>query len=97
MIHFHGQTNQTESAPLYMTKLCKHFRHKIPVELEAEKAHAQFPYGECRMYADQQNIRFDCQVNDASKVEQMKEVIFSHLVRFAPKEELVIDWADGAL
>lgn len=97
MIHFHGQTNQTESAALYMTKLCKHFRHKIPVEIEADKAHAQFAYGDCHMYADQQNIRFDCRVNEAEQVDQMKNVIFSHLVRFAPKEELVITWGEGAL
>lgn len=91
MIRLRG-TAATTSASLYMTKLCKHFRHKITVEFDAREARAEFPYGLCLMYADEQALSFECQAQDDEAVAKMRAVVDDHLVRFASKEALQIDW-----
>ncbi|QLF93203.1 DUF2218 domain-containing protein [Pseudomonas sp. ABC1] len=93
MIHLHGGA-VTASASLYMTKLCKHFRHKISVEFDERQACAEFPYGRCLMYAEADRLRFDCQAQDAEALARMRAVLDDHLPRFARQEGLVIQWQE---
>lgn len=93
MIRFQGAA-ATASASLYMTKLCKHFRHKIAVEFDAHSADAQFPFGRCLMRADAQVLHFDCQANDIEAAARIRFVLDDHLVRFARKENLAIAWSE---
>ncbi|TBU94052.1 DUF2218 domain-containing protein [Stutzerimonas kirkiae] len=91
MIHLHG-TVATASASLYMTKLCKHFRHKISVEFDERQARADFPYGHCLMRAEPDLLRFECQAADAESLARMRAVLDDHLPRFSRQEGLVIQW-----
>jgi len=95
MIRFQGAA-ATASASLYMTKLCKHFRHKIAVEFDERSADAQFPFGRCLMRAEAQALRFDCQADDA-KAARIRFVLDDHLVRFARKENLSIAWSEDVV
>ena len=65
MIRFQGAA-VTASASLYMTKLCKHFRHKIAVEFDERSADARFPFGRCLMQADADSLRFDMTIGVAA-------------------------------
>ena len=96
MIRFQGAA-ATASASLYMTKLCKHFRHKIVVEFDERSADARFPFGRCLMRAEAQALRFDCQADDAEAAARIRFVLDDHLVRFARKENLSIAWSEEAL
>lgn len=91
MIRFQGAV-ATASATLYMTKLCKHFRHKIAVEFDEHQAWADFPFGSCRMYADAQGLRFACEAPDEDAAARIRAVLDDHLPRFARQEGLVIEW-----
>ncbi|SDH67640.1 hypothetical protein SAMN05216588_106163 [Pseudomonas flavescens] len=91
MIRFQGCV-ATAAASLYMTKLCKHFRHKIAVEFDAREARAEFPYGVCLMSADERALSFECLAQDDEAVARMCAVVDDHLVRFARKEALRIEW-----
>lgn len=95
MIRFQGAAT-TASASLYMTKLCKHFRHKIAVEFDERTADAQFPSGRCRMRAEADALHFACQAEDAVAAERIRFVLDDHLVRFARKEGLAIVWSEEA-
>ena len=95
MIRFQG-TATTASASLYMTKLCKHFRHKIAVELDERSADAQFPFGRCLMHAEADALHFDCQADGAEAAARIRFVLDDHLVRFARKEGLAIIWSEEA-
>lgn len=94
MIRFHG-TATTPSASLYMSKLCKHFRHKIHVEFDESSARAEFPFGLCLMQADKQALRFDCEAPSAEAAVRMRDVLDDHLPRFARKEGLTIEWHEA--
>lgn len=91
MIRFQGAV-ATTSASLYMAKLCKHFRHKIAVEFDEHQATADFPVGLCRMYADAEQLRFDCEAPDEGAAARIRAVLDDHLPRFARKDGLVIAW-----
>lgn len=91
MIRFHG-TAATASASLYMTKLCKHFRHKITVEFDDQHARADFPFGQCLMHADAQTLRFECQAEHDEAAKRIRWVLDDHLGRFASKDGLTIEW-----
>lgn len=93
MIRFQG-TAVTASASLYMTKLCKHFRHKIAVEFDERSADARFPFGRCLMQADADSLRFDCQADDDEAAARIRFVLDDHLVRFARRENLSITWSE---
>lgn len=94
MIHFNGNT-PTTSASLYMTKLCRHFGHKIPVEFDEQKARAEFPSGGlCLMRAEPDALYFECQAPNAEEVARIRAVLEEHLVRFAPRETLQFKWSE---
>ncbi|TBU97096.1 DUF2218 domain-containing protein [Phytopseudomonas dryadis] len=91
MIRFQGCV-ATASASLYMSKLCKHFRHKISVEFDEQQARAEFPFGLCLMRADDRTLRFDCEAPSEEAAARIRAVLDDHLPRFARKEDLSIDW-----
>lgn len=96
MIRFQGAA-ATASASLYLTKLCKHFRHKIAVEFDERQADARFPFGRCLMRAETQALHFDCLAEDAEGAARIRFVLDDHLARFARKESLAISWSEGAV
>ncbi len=84
---------ETTSAKRYLGQFAKHFAHKIPVELAEDNISGtvHFPMGNCEMQADaaQLTLRLDA-AKDA--MPQLMDVVVRHLVRFAFREELQINW-----
>ncbi|MGG2399238.1 DUF2218 domain-containing protein [Pseudomonas sp. SH1-B] len=93
MIRFQGVA-ATASASLYMTKLCKHFRHKIAVAFDERSATAQFPFGRCLMRAEADALHLDCHADDGEAAARIRFVLDDHLERFARKESLSIAWSE---
>ncbi|WP_133490509.1 DUF2218 domain-containing protein [Alcanivorax sp. 24] len=93
MIELEGQV-ETTRAPLYLTKLCKHFQHKVEVEFDEHQARVDFPFGECRLHADQRRLRIHGRVMDQAAAERMRYVIDDHLRRFARQEQPRIQWRE---
>lgn len=88
-------TIQTKAASSYIGKLCRHFRHKIETEYTDTTGLATFPAGTCTMTATPDHLLFDITAADSEGVEKIKGVLERHLVKFAYKEELVIEWNDS--
>jgi hypothetical protein len=82
----------TAKARTYMIQLCKHFGHKIPVTYDDTNGRIEFPFGVCRAEADADALTLTSLAADEAQLHQLKDVIARHLVRFAFKEELVIEW-----
>jgi len=85
----------TKAASSYIGKLCRHFRHKIETEYTPTTGLATFPFGTCAMAATSERLVFDITANDMESVDKIKGVLERHLVKFAYKEELTIDWHDA--
>ena len=82
---------RTEHASLYLKKLCRHFSHKVDTEFDDQNGIIRFPFGTCDLSADDQALHLHCQAA-GEDLEKLREVIDSHLVRFASKETLSLRW-----
>jgi len=76
----------------YLQQLCKHFAHKLPVTHDAASGRIEFPMGVCELAAEDGVLRLTCISPDAEQLARLEDVVARHLVRFAFREELVIDW-----
>jgi hypothetical protein len=86
---------QTSFAAKYVTQLCKHFQHRLPVTLEDAAGHIAFSIGGCRARADGNTLTLELEPADDSVVEQLQDVVIRHLARFAFREALSISWRDA--
>ncbi|RED44173.1 DUF2218 domain-containing protein [Aestuariispira insulae] len=93
--HFSHARVATASAEKYLRQLCKHFAHKVPVELDQQKARVDFPPGPCLMMADETALSFYCQGGSADGLARIQLIIDDHLKRFAWREEPEIQWGEG--
>jgi DNA-binding PadR family transcriptional regulator len=79
----------------YAAQLCKHFAHKIPARFEGSDGEIAFPMGTCRLHVEGEVLVLAVEGADAGAVARLEEVVASHLLRFAFREELAIDWQRG--
>lgn len=84
---------QTAFASKYLQQLCKHFAHKVSVTYDETKAEIDFPFGFCRMTAEEDALKIHCQTSEEGHLLRARTVIDDHLLRFAWKEELELVWA----
>jgi len=82
----------TPNAERYLQQLCKHFRHRRPVTYEERSGEIAFSVGDCRLDAGEGVLRLSLAAPDAPEMKQLQEVVERHLLRFAFREEMQIDW-----
>ncbi|BFO53565.1 DUF2218 domain-containing protein [Acidovorax sacchari] len=99
MITRHGRM-ATAEASRFLTRLCYHFRRKIPVEYDATRGDARFPWGACVLRADAGQLSFECSADDAEALSRVQHAIDSHVELFSRKSPMRVVWdapvhADG--
>jgi hypothetical protein len=85
----------TANASKYIQQLCKHWSHRLEVDLSEQKGVVRFPDAVVTLEAwpDDLSVTIDTQEKEA--VERMKGVVASHLDRFAFREApLKFDWSE---
>jgi hypothetical protein len=85
----------TEHASRYLQQLCKHFTHKRPVTFDEHAGAISFAVGACRLSAQTGTLRIALTAGSGEEMEQLKDVVVRHLVRFAFREDLAVDWQAG--
>ena len=87
----------TRSASRYLQQLAKHWSHKMTVAFTADEGTIDFPNGSrLQMRADSETLDVVLAVPDGEDAGRMREVVASHLDRFAFREApLTFDWRDG--
>ena len=87
----------TTSASRYLQQLAKHWSHKMEVSFTAEEGTITFPNGSLlAMKADTDTLDVVLTVPEGGDVDQMRQVVSSHLDRFAFREApLTFDWQSG--
>jgi hypothetical protein len=85
---------RTANAKRYLGQFCKHFAHKLPVELDPALASGQVKFGAglCRLTADEDRLTMDIGAESGESVAALQDVVARHLVRFAFREELSVAW-----
>jgi hypothetical protein len=80
----------------YVQQLCKHWAHKLPVELDGDTGVVTFVGAVATMKADGEVIEVSVRGNDHDQVDQLKDVVARHIDRFAFREApLTYDWVWG--
>ena len=87
----------TLSASRYLQQLAKHWSHKMEVDFTPEEGTILFPKGsKLDMRADSETLDIVLTVPDGEDTARMREVVSSHLDRFAFREApLTFDWREG--
>jgi hypothetical protein len=87
----------TANGAKYVQQLCKHWSHKLDVELSERKGVVRFPSATATMEASPDALLVTLESADGETLERIKGVVASHLDRFAFREEpLPFHWsADG--
>lgn len=82
----------TDKASRYLQQLAKHFAHKLPVSFDPAAGNIPFSVGECAMAAEEGRLVLTLTSPDAESLAQLESVVERHLVRFAFREELAVEW-----
>jgi hypothetical protein len=83
----------TPTPAKYMSQLCKHFAHKVPVTLDEDSGQIRFTFGDCDLKAQAETLTLTCIAPNADDLPQLQDVVARHLVRFAFREpDMQIDW-----
>jgi len=80
----------------YLRQLCRHFGHKVETSFEehGQSGHITFDGGRGELDAtDAEVLIATVTAPDAAAAEQYAGVIDRHLVKFAFREELTIEWS----
>lgn len=85
-------TVPTPNASRYLQQLAKHFGHKVPATFDAAAGEIAFPFGLCHLAAEEGALRLTVDAGDEAALTRLREVIASHLIRFAFREDLAVDW-----
>ncbi len=90
-------TVPTASARRYLGQFIKHFAHKLPfARLETNEAgEVSFPFGRCLLSANDEALRIGLEAAAEPELSQLRDVVERHLVRFAFRETLPIEWVAG--
>lgn len=81
-------TLSTANAAKYIAQLCKHFAHKVDVSHSEGHGECRFICGTAIMDADETTMRIRVTAPDEDQLKETQQVIESHLLRFAFREEL---------
>ncbi len=77
---------KTRHAAKYIEQLCRHWAHKLEVERSGNSGSVRFPTGVATMTASEDELIVAIKAEDEASVDRLREVVASHLDRFAFRE-----------
>ena len=80
-----------ETPRRYLSQLCKHFEHRLPVTLEESNGSIAFPSGVCVLRAEAEVLVMRVS-GEAEALPQLEDVVARHLRRFAFRSPPEIVW-----
>lgn len=86
----------TVNAAKYTQQLCKHWSHRLEVDLSEQRGVVRFPAALATFEPRPETLKVTIEGEEGEAVERMKGVVASHLDRFAFREApLKFDWLAG--
>ncbi|WP_262030683.1 DUF2218 domain-containing protein [Microvirga sp. Mcv34] len=77
----------------YLQQICKHWSHKLDVQLSENEGIVRFPAAVATMTASPDSLTVSLEAEDDETLQRIKGVVASHLDRFAFKEApLPFEW-----
>lgn len=85
-------TVTTDNASLNLKKLCRHFSHKAETQFDDDHGEIRFSFGTALLDAQPGELVMQGRSDSEKTLARLEEVIAGHLVRFASKESLTVEW-----
>lgn len=84
----------TPNAKQYLGQFVKHFAHKLPFVRHENNEHGEveFSLGLCTLDADETRLSIIVNAGTAEEIDQLKSVVDRHLIRFAFREDIAVNW-----
>jgi hypothetical protein len=76
----------------YLAQLCKHFQHKLPVDLAEDHGRITFSDGSCTLRTEAETLVLRVESEDAAALAKLEDVVARHLLRFAFRESPEVAW-----
>lgn len=76
----------TPNAAKYLEQLCKHFAHKVDVTRDETSGTVALGTGPTTLKADDTTLTIEVTATNAAELEEARDIIDRHLVRFAHRE-----------
>ena len=90
---YRSQSRIMASNPSRLIKrLCNHWRHKFPVQLDEQGGDIELPLGRCSLRANEGVLDAKLESTDRARLQQLQKVVADHLARMAGDEPLGIAW-----
>jgi caffeoyl-CoA O-methyltransferase len=87
----------TDRPERYIKQLVSHLGNRVPTELaEDGRGTITLRSGQCVLTADPSHLDMVATAQDAEALAEVQDVITRHLLRFAARDELVVDWAPSS-
>ncbi len=77
-----------------MTRLAKHFEHRVKVERTPTSALMTFPTGTGQMDANATTLTIVLAATSEAALTRYKQVVSKHLRQVAHDETIAVDWTD---
>ncbi|MFN3770382.1 MAG: DUF2218 domain-containing protein [Ectopseudomonas guguanensis] len=87
----------TDTPARYISRLCKHFAHKIAVSFDEQQGRIEFGAGVATLQAEDQGLRLQVESASSEDLQRLQDVVASHFERFAWQEALTLDWQPNAI
>ena len=85
----------TANAARYMRQLCKHWSHKLEVELAETCGTVRFDFGRAELCAEHDMLAVTVAGEDSGARDRLKTILAGHLDRFAFREApLTFEWTN---
>lgn len=83
---------ETSRASPYLLQLCKHFRHKREAIFDEGRGEIEFDGARCLLVAAGGTLLLRVEGAERATVEQIADVVGSHLERFGRRDRLRVCW-----
>ena len=84
---------ETPKSSRYLQALCGHFSRKTAADYDAHRGKVTFDFGHCDLQAEPDTLVLRAEADSEADLERVKQVIGSHLERFAAKDDLKVQWS----
>ncbi|WXL25149.1 DUF2218 domain-containing protein [Ectopseudomonas mendocina] len=83
---------ETDTPARYISRLCKHFAHKVPVTFDEREGRIEFDKGLGILRAENNGLRLSVHADNQDDLPYLQDVVGRHFERFAWQAELTLDW-----
>lgn len=86
-------TVEVDNPSVLHRKLCRHFGHKVEASFDDDTGQVKFPFGTVDFTSTDRILTIVVTAEDEQGVATGRDVIGSHLVRFAPRDDVELNWS----